>query len=490
MSQLLHQACTLRISVLALGILVLIPQFSTAQEPPTEPALEAIQQAIARGDWLVAVQSATELIERGELLSQAYALRGLAFGRLQRYEEAQRDLAAALEHDPKSVQAMLLRGELQLLAGQLQQAISDFSRVIELAPRHVLAHARRARAHQMRGDLAAALADCDQAIALSPKHPGLVLQRSSVRLAHGDHAGAIADVERVLALEPAPALRVEALLTRARALAALGRHAEAMACCNDVLYHSDGVAAAYELRGRIKLAAGDPFGAVEDALRGLQLAPELNSARELLSLGDEQLRQRYGEGRVPPPYAVRSASQVDLAAVQQATLAWQAGLQLLATRALSAQVLLDRPSDLSLAERRSLVATLVAAVQLSFAAAEGRRVELVVLTCRDAAAASRYLEQMQVGMLRGVVSLAQQAADIRVEVVQAPTRFDLEGLPAYRCVMARRNSSMAQIQETVMTFARAEYVVEVSVRGGSAHPSVDDLARSLVAVLQRVAQPH
>lgn len=75
--------------------------------------------------------------------AQPLLLRARLLERTRQFDEAVRDLTAALKFDPQSAAVWQGRGELNFKAGHFKESVADFDRVIELAPRQTPHHWQR-----------------------------------------------------------------------------------------------------------------------------------------------------------------------------------------------------------------------------------------------------------------------------------------------------------------------------------------------------------
>lgn len=117
--------------------------------------------------------------------------------------KAMEAFTAALEADPRNVQAAYERGRLLLVIGQPQYAIADFTTVVVVDPAFGRAYAGRGQAKAMLNNAKSATVDFDKAIAVSPKDVEVYVARAAFRARTGDFPGARADLENAKALADA-----------------------------------------------------------------------------------------------------------------------------------------------------------------------------------------------------------------------------------------------------------------------------------------------
>jgi tetratricopeptide (TPR) repeat protein len=110
--------------------------------------------------------------------------------------------------------------------GDLHDQIANMDRQIAAAPRNAALYLRRAELHRIHREWAAADLDYAKVLALEPQHPDVSWLRARAWLEAGNAAAALPELDLYLGRFPDHA---SARLTRARVLAAVGRHAQAAA---------------------------------------------------------------------------------------------------------------------------------------------------------------------------------------------------------------------------------------------------------------------
>jgi tetratricopeptide (TPR) repeat protein len=124
-----------------------------------------------RGDDAQADVAFTSAIDCDSRPAHFHLFRGLCRLRLNRLEQAQCDLSAALERNPESHEAAWARGRILANQQQYTAAIQDFSRVIALRPAENLAYSARGEMYYHLRDWQRCLDDYCRAVVLSRDDP-------------------------------------------------------------------------------------------------------------------------------------------------------------------------------------------------------------------------------------------------------------------------------------------------------------------------------
>lgn len=128
--------------------------------------------------------------------------RGVAYYKLERYSEALRDFDRALELDPGSAKAWLLRGSLHMRTAQSAKALADFDRALALEPRDAELLGRRCVVLLRLRRLDEALADCLLAAELAPGDLDSHISLGMVQALRGATAEAERHYRRALEIAP------------------------------------------------------------------------------------------------------------------------------------------------------------------------------------------------------------------------------------------------------------------------------------------------
>ncbi len=183
---------------------------------------------------------------------------------------------AAYDLDRSFAPALRARAEARLRLGEWNPAIADLSTLLRAAPNDADLLAMRGRALLRAQDADAACRDLTAAASIDGGDASLWADLALASLLRDDRYGAVDAAGRALQIDPgcAPALRA-----RGMALAALGRHREALADLSLALEHGGPDPAALAARARAREATGDIRGAIEDATASLGADPSQTLVR-------------------------------------------------------------------------------------------------------------------------------------------------------------------------------------------------------------------
>lgn len=196
-----------------------------------------------------------------------------AVGRLRNgeLERALGDLNKAIELNPRSAVAFLLRGNLRERSKDAAGALSDYDRAIELAPDAPGMEAGYNNRSVMRvaaGDIAGALDDINKAIKLNPQVAAFFNHRAVVKIQKGDEESAAADYEKALRLDPR---LPSAYYGRGGYFLRRGALEEAAANYDKAIELMPDYSDAYVCRGIVRGLKRDMDGAINDIRRGAAL---------------------------------------------------------------------------------------------------------------------------------------------------------------------------------------------------------------------------
>ena len=128
------------------------------------------EQAIAC--WTTALAefeqaSKREAKQLPEQITMLYLVRGMLYGRLERYAEAIADCDRAAGYHPDCAEIYSVRGLSRAYLGDYDRALVDANRSVELEA-SARCYQRRAIIYRLSGRYDESIADCDRALALAP----------------------------------------------------------------------------------------------------------------------------------------------------------------------------------------------------------------------------------------------------------------------------------------------------------------------------------
>jgi tetratricopeptide (TPR) repeat protein len=171
-------------------------------------------------------------IERNPRFIEAFRNRGFVLIKQNEFDRAIVDLNQSISLDPKSSFAFYLRGFALYSKGELERSIRDFDAAIALNGDYYAAYLHRGDAWYRKRDYDKALKDFDQAIRISPKDPTAFNERAQVWIDRSQFDRAIQDYGQAIALKPddwrAYSGRGESLRLKGDLDAAMASHNEAV----------------------------------------------------------------------------------------------------------------------------------------------------------------------------------------------------------------------------------------------------------------------
>jgi tetratricopeptide (TPR) repeat protein len=195
-----------------------------------------------------------------------------------RPDDAERDLRAAIDLQPKEFQGYQILADVLKLRNDRAEALKLLDQALTLNPDNPTLYFERARLHAENGDRAAAKRDFEQVIAKEgPDSKSDQVLKARVELAHlrclaGDNEAALADCDAVLAVNPT---FPEAHRQRAEVLLTLGRSKEAGAALEQYLkVGGKETAAVHKARGLLFQQQHDYRAAVAAYSQALMLEPD------------------------------------------------------------------------------------------------------------------------------------------------------------------------------------------------------------------------
>lgn len=176
------------------------------------------------GDHTAALRDLAAAIEKDPKNSSLYDTLGAVRLHAFDYEQAVRDLNQALHHDPKNVSALVHRGMAYGGLGSYKSALSDFKKAADLDKNEKDAWLGLCMARRLSGDAEQAVRDCSRAIDLDVNFAAAYLNRGMAYMALRNAPRVIEDIDSAAQLG---LRRPEGLLAQAVAHAASRQYREA-----------------------------------------------------------------------------------------------------------------------------------------------------------------------------------------------------------------------------------------------------------------------
>lgn len=199
------------------------------------------------------------------------------------------DAEAAVALAPDDLDALLCRAAMHHGRGRLDAAIRDADAALARAP-DPRAHFLRGVVHQRAGRLVDAITDLGRALDLDPAHLGARGERGYLLSQLGDPNGALADYDAALRVDPD---RTLLRIRRGNLHAELGDLDAALADLDAAAALEPDSSDVFYNRGNIHLQRGDAQAAYDDYTRALEGNPDdvqsrLNRAHVLVAAGQLQ----------------------------------------------------------------------------------------------------------------------------------------------------------------------------------------------------------
>lgn len=142
---------------------------STDQTESFRDLVNSAKNKIKRGEYQAARVDLNKLIELSPQDPQLFALRGIVYASLERYERAIQDYNQAIEIDSQDVILYNLRGEAYEKLQRYELAVINYSQIIQLNPKYSQAYIKRGFAYQALKNGDNAISDFNQAVAINPQ---------------------------------------------------------------------------------------------------------------------------------------------------------------------------------------------------------------------------------------------------------------------------------------------------------------------------------
>lgn len=210
---------------------------------------------------------ATAIACFSKVLSEEPKNTGALFGRadcfmkIEKLDDALKDLDTLLSALPDQEEAIELRAICYQRAGAYEKSYSDYSRLIALFPDKDTYYAQRAKLSAIKDDLERALLDVDKAVELRPKSGSYLRMRSSFLQKLGRYDGVVRDLSTALGWEKHNS---NMFYNRGSAYFELGEYDKALADLSQAIRMKPGRADYYQMRARVYEKLGKAELAAKD----------------------------------------------------------------------------------------------------------------------------------------------------------------------------------------------------------------------------------
>lgn len=157
---------------------------------------------VRKGLYDSAISDFDAAIQYDPKFVDAYRNRGLAWHMKGDYDRALADFNQAIRLDSNSAQLYNARGTTLTNKGEFDRAIIDFDKAIALDPRYAAAFNNRGLALHRKQELVRAIADFTQVVALLPNSTTGYSNRAAVLMDQANFAAAISDYDAAIVINP------------------------------------------------------------------------------------------------------------------------------------------------------------------------------------------------------------------------------------------------------------------------------------------------
>lgn len=201
---------------------------------------------------------------------------------------AREDIATAVELDPDSEQPLLAQAQMTLLQKDLDKADKQTRDLVQRFPNSVQAWLLRGELDQLRNEPAAGAEDFGRALALEPENLAGLLGEAMMFIAEKRYDDAGKDLDKVVRLSPRNPV---AVYLRGLTAFQQGKFPEAEESLQKVLAVAPGYAAAHLLMGAIQYNKGELEQAAEHLKQYVSSTPGQVPARKLYAATLLKLKQ-------------------------------------------------------------------------------------------------------------------------------------------------------------------------------------------------------
>lgn len=192
-----------------------------------------------------------------------------------KYYEAIYDYNRAIELNPDSTYAYIMRGRVYYQKGDYDKALSDFNHAVAISPESVYALVTRGRINYRRRDYRSAIEDYTRVIDVDPGFSEAYKTRGNIYLNTGQYNRALFDYTRAIQMDPDD---VYPVVGRAGIFIFLGRYEEALSDCERALEINPRDTEVWMAMGLVHCETGHYEKAVSDFSRAIELKPDFAEA--------------------------------------------------------------------------------------------------------------------------------------------------------------------------------------------------------------------
>ncbi len=213
----------------------------------------------------------TRAIEIDPSQIDALRLRATVFERQGRWDEALRDRMEVVRLFGDDALSFVELGQSLIETGQLDAAVEVLDQALRLQPQNPQALLERGKLRRLRGELILALTDLARAVEISPDDATVRQWWAVVLIESGDDLQGFHELDAALALDPELPL---ALVYRGRLLAMAGGFEAALEDVDRALHIEPDFILGLVLRAVLRDQTGELAGSYEDYLHAHEVAPQ------------------------------------------------------------------------------------------------------------------------------------------------------------------------------------------------------------------------
>ncbi len=245
---------------------------------------------IRDNDLESAAEVAKELCEYfPENANHPLSLAQLLF-QLERYEEMESALHAAIKLAPESYLPYHLLAEKHLSTGALSEGEAQVTKALELNGESYDSYLLRARIYRAEGKYAEALSDLDHLTVTGHGNDDVLLLRGNLEEETGNSESALQTYQEVLSENP---FNREAYSKIAQLQVQFEQYEDAETTINDAIEQNGEYAQIILARKELKEALGDTDGATEDAALASKLQAEEEVAEHKEANLEQEIKEKY-----------------------------------------------------------------------------------------------------------------------------------------------------------------------------------------------------